>query len=72
MIMLLFACVAVCCHTIMIVLAPWLAPKGTICLQYVGNEADCRYNINKETCNIKRSIIFQILSDLKSGSVWPL
>ena len=29
-------------YIVMIVLAPWLAPKGTICLQYVGNEADCR------------------------------
>ena len=64
-------CMLSCC-LVMIVLVSLFALLGTNCLKDVGNDPDCRSNINRETCNLYRSVIFKILSDLKSGSVWPL
>ena len=33
------------------------------------NESDCRSYMNRETCNLCKSQIFKISSDLNSGSV---
>ena len=69
--MLFLVFVAVCCH-VMVVLVSLLTPLRMNCLKDVGNDPDCRSNINRETCVLKRSVILKILSYLKSGSVWPL
>ena len=40
------------CSLVMIVLVSLLALLGTNCLKDVGNDPDCRSNINRETCNL--------------------
>ena len=44
-------CMLSCC-LVMIVLVSLLALLGTNCLKDVGNDPDCRSNINRETCNL--------------------
>ena len=44
-------CVLSCC-LVMIVLVSLLALLGTNCLKDVGNDPDCRSNINRETFNL--------------------
>ena len=42
-------CMLSCC-LVMIVLVSLLVPLGMNCLKDVGNDPDCRSNINRETC----------------------
>ena len=38
-------------------------------LNDIGNDPFCRSNMNSDTCNLYRSDIFNMLSDLNMGSV---
>ena len=57
-----------CCLVYIVV---WVAVSD--CCIYVlndiGNDPFCRSNMNSDTCNLYRSAIFNMLSDLNMGSV---
>ena len=58
------------CCLVYIVL--WVAVSDCciyVFLNDIGNDQFCRSNMNSDTCNLYRSDIFNMLSDLNKGSV---